>query len=310
MTVGSLFAGIGGFDLAAERVGWDVKWQVEIDPYASAVLARHWPDAERFADVREVRRFPAADVLCGGFPCQDISDAGLRAGLSGERSGLWRQLARAVRVVRPKYALVENVAALLGRGMGRVLGDLAARRYDAEWDCLPAAAIGAHHWRDRIWILAYPESNRVEGERLPGEGRQRVADADGRRSYVADDSSSGQRTRRTRGSDSGGARESEQPLQAVADARQQERIRGPLWAGRRERSACSLAEAYERHRSEVDGIWRAEPAVGRVVDGVPTRLVADELRVLGNAIVPQIAEWIFRNIEEAERQVTVESATP
>jgi DNA (cytosine-5)-methyltransferase 1 len=300
LTVGSLFAGIGGFDLGAERAGFEVRWQVEIDPFCQRVLAKHWPNAERFEDVRRVRTFPPADVICGGFPCQDISNAGDRAGISGERSGLWRQLARAIRMVRPKYALVENVAALLGRGMGRVCGDLAARRYDAEWDCIPAAAVGAHHQRDRIWILAYPTRHRVEGERVSGEGRQRVADADRSGEDVADHPQQRQRARRKGRSNPGGARQSEQSLPPVADASQQERIRGPLWAGWRERSARSLAETYERHRSENDGIWFAEPAVGRVAHGVPPKMVEDELRVLGNSIVPQIAEWIFRRIAEAE----------
>lgn len=95
-----------------------------------------------------------ADVICGGFPCQDVSNAGKRAGLSGERSGLWRWLCGGVRLVRPKYAIVENVAALLNRGMGEVLGDLAEIGYDTEWHCIPASAIGAPHERDRAWIIA------------------------------------------------------------------------------------------------------------------------------------------------------------
>jgi DNA (cytosine-5)-methyltransferase 1 len=301
LTVGSLFAGIGGFDLAAERAGLEVKWQVEIDDYATRVLEKHWPHVRRYRDVRRLRYPSYVDVICGGFPCQDISNAGDRAGITGARSGLWRQMARAIRVVRPKFALVENVAALLGRGLGTVLGDLAESRYDAEWDCVPASAVGANHERDRIWILAYPESDGMEGERVSGEGRERMADADGRGADVAHDQQQRQRARRARRSRPGRQRQPQQPLSAVADAGQQERIRGALWAGRGEWSTRSLAETYERHRSEVDGIWGAEPAVGRVVDGVPTRLVEDELRVLGNAIVPQVAEWIFRRIVEAEQ---------
>ena len=104
-----------------------------------------------------------ADIICGGFPCTDISNAGRRAGITGEFSGLWRWLCGAIRLVRPKYAVRENVAALLGRGMARVQGDLAEVGYDAEWDCIPAGGIGAPHYRDRTWILAYPNGQGGQG---------------------------------------------------------------------------------------------------------------------------------------------------
>lgn len=156
MTFGSLFAGIGGFDLGFERAGMTCKWQVEIDPFCRKVLAKHWPSVTRYEDVRTVGRHNLewVDVLCGGFPCQDISNAGKRAGIDGERSGLWREFHRIICELRPRYVVVENVAALLVRGIGRVLGDLAACGYDAEWDCLPAGAFGAHFLRDRTFIVA------------------------------------------------------------------------------------------------------------------------------------------------------------
>jgi DNA (cytosine-5)-methyltransferase 1 len=166
MTFGSLFAGIGGFDLGLERAGMTCKWQVEIDDYASRVLAKHWPDVPRHDDVRTfptAARDWAVDVICGGFPCQDISGAGNKRGLAGERSGLWREFARIVGCLRPRYVIVENVAALLVRGMGEVLGDLASLGYDAEWHCIPAAAVGAPQFRDRVWIVAYPCSRRLQG---------------------------------------------------------------------------------------------------------------------------------------------------
>ena len=126
----------------------------EIDGYGRKVLKERWPDVPCHDDIR-TREFREgeADVICGGFPCQDISAAGDRAGITGERSGLWRDLLRAIRVVRPIYAIVENVAALLGRGMGTVLGDLAEIGQDAEWHCIPARAVGAPHIRDRVWIV-------------------------------------------------------------------------------------------------------------------------------------------------------------
>jgi DNA (cytosine-5)-methyltransferase 1 len=155
---GSLFSGIGGFDLGFRRAGIETVWQVEIDEYCRRVLARHFPDARRFTDVREVggQNLPSVDILSGGFPCQDISNAGKRAGIDGERSGLWSEYARIIRELRPRYVVVENVAALLGRGMERVLGDLAACGYDAEWQSIRASDVGAPHRRERIWIVAYP----------------------------------------------------------------------------------------------------------------------------------------------------------
>src|SRR6185312_32662 len=108
MTVGSLFAGIGGFDLGFERAGFEIKWQVEIDPFCRAVLAKHWPDVRRYEDVRTVgAELERVDVVCGGFPCQDISFAGDGAGLDGERSGLWREFSRLIGELRPRYVVVE-----------------------------------------------------------------------------------------------------------------------------------------------------------------------------------------------------------
>jgi len=163
----SLFSGIGGLELGLERAGLGVtRWQVEQDPFARQVLARHWPDAERFDDVREVsgEDFPGCDVICGGFPCQDVSTAGAGRGVeNGQRSGLWREFRRLICEIRPRLVIVENVPVLTVRGLDRVLGDLAAARYDAEWEIVSAADAGANHRRERMFIVAHPngESGRV-----------------------------------------------------------------------------------------------------------------------------------------------------
>jgi DNA (cytosine-5)-methyltransferase 1 len=163
MTVGSLFSGIGGIDLGLERAGFRVIWQCESDPFARRVLAKHWPGIPCYQDVRLIdERVECPELLCGGFPCQDVSCAGRRAGIEGERSGLWAEFARVVLLLRPRFVLVENTPGLYVRGLGRVLGDLADGGYDAEWQCIPAAAVGAPHLRARIWILAYPRGERVE----------------------------------------------------------------------------------------------------------------------------------------------------
>ncbi len=173
---GSLFAGVGGLDLGLEEAGLECAFQVEADEYCRTILEQHWPDVPKFGDVRDVSAatLPPVDLLAGGFPCQDISSAGRRAGIEGERSGLWSEFARLISELRPRYVLIENVEALrfAGRGFGRVLSDLSARGFDATWDCLPAAAFGAPHLRQRIFVFAW-NANATDAGRF---GRD---DADG-----------------------------------------------------------------------------------------------------------------------------------
>lgn len=159
----SLFAGIGGFDLGLERTGgFETVAFCEIDPRARRVLARHWPEVPCYDDIRDLTAGRlaadgiAVDAIVGGFPCQDISSAGFRVGLGGARSGLWFEMARLIGELRPRIVLVENVTELLDNGFGDVLGSLASIGYDAEWDCIPAGAIGAPSLRDRIWVVAHP----------------------------------------------------------------------------------------------------------------------------------------------------------
>jgi DNA (cytosine-5)-methyltransferase 1 len=228
MRVGSLFAGIGGFDLGFERAGMRTLWQVEQEPFRRAILERRFPDAERFGDIRDVDAdcLKPVDLICGGFPCEDVSHIGLRAGIGGVKSGLWTEYARLVRELRPRFVVVENVAGLLtGGGMGRVLGDLAASGYDAEWEVLPAAAFGAPHLRARVWLLAYPA---LDGDGPPKES---------------------------------------------------------VFAGRDFARDCSW--------------WQTEPDVDRVADGLPDRV--ERLEALGDALVPQVAEWIGRRILNYEQ---------
>lgn len=169
----SLFSGIGGLDLGLERAGWECIGQVEIDPWRRRVLEQHWPEVPRHEDVRSAvdwwqeRQAPTPDLVCGGFPCQDVSDAGRLAGLEGVQSGLWTYFAAVVRALRPRWVLVENTTGLLApdRGMGTVVGQLAASGYDAEWDSVPAAAVGAPHLRARLFVLAYPRGERSQAGR-------------------------------------------------------------------------------------------------------------------------------------------------
>jgi DNA (cytosine-5)-methyltransferase 1 len=161
MNVLDLFSGIGGFSLGLERAGMRTVAFCEIDPYCRAVLAKHWPDVPIHSDVRELTAGGfRADVICGGFPCQDVSIAGDRAGLSGARSGLWAEMRRCIGELLPRFVIVENTTGLLNLGMEIVLGELAALGYDAVWHCIPAAAAGAIHPRDRVWIIAHHRGER------------------------------------------------------------------------------------------------------------------------------------------------------
>jgi DNA (cytosine-5)-methyltransferase 1 len=173
-----LFSGIGGFSLGLERTGgFETVAFCEIEPFPRKVLAKHWPDVRCYHDVRELtaetlaRDGIAVDVITGGFPCQDISVAGKQAGMDGTRSGLWSECLRLTSELRPRYSLFENVSNLLagpthkpGAWFSRILSDLAAVGYDAEWYDIPASYIGAWHRRGRIWILSYPYIKRFEGQ--------------------------------------------------------------------------------------------------------------------------------------------------
>ena len=192
MRVLDLFSGIGGFSLGLERAGMQTVAFCEIEPYPRAVLRKHWPNVPCYDDIRTLTadRLRAdgivPNVICGGFPCQDISVAGTGAGINEDtRSGLWSEYARLVGEIRPKFIIVENVSALLGRGLERVLGDLAQIGYDAEWHCIPASALGAPHRRDRIWIVAYPGSTGLEGQwNVSGRIEQELRDACDNRGWL------------------------------------------------------------------------------------------------------------------------------
>lgn len=177
-----LFAGIGGFSLGLERTGgFSTVAFCEIEPFLRRILAKHWPEVQKYDDVRTLTAARLAadgiadiDVITGGFPCQDLSVAGKQRGMGeGTRSGLWSEIIRLAGELRPSFIIVENVAALLsgpsskpGGWFGRVLRDLAERGYDAEWQNIPAAALGAIHIRERVWLVAYPKQNGRAGLRL------------------------------------------------------------------------------------------------------------------------------------------------
>jgi DNA (cytosine-5)-methyltransferase 1 len=172
-----LFAGIGGISLGLERSeAFSTVAFCEIDEFCHRVLKKHWPEVPIYNDVRTITAKKLAsdgitvDAICGGFPCQDVSEAGKKAGLAGGRSGLWFEYARLIGELRPKYVIVENVSELLIRGFDEVLGTLATLGYDAEWHCIQACDVGAPHIRDRVFIIAYPSGVRFAGKESEKQG--------------------------------------------------------------------------------------------------------------------------------------------
>jgi DNA (cytosine-5)-methyltransferase 1 len=175
VTYGSLFTGIGGIDLGLDRAGFQCRWQVENNPYAVKVLKKHWPNIKRYGDICGITgsELEPVDLICGGFPCQDLSQAGRRIGIEGTRSGLWFEFARLVRRLRPRYVLIENVPGLLVYdAMRRVVGELARLGYVGCWRSLRAAEFGASHERKRVFIVGYSECTR-----RPAAGLGRYFDA-------------------------------------------------------------------------------------------------------------------------------------
>lgn len=158
-----LFSGVGGFSLGLERAGMHTVAFCECEPYCRAVLKRHWPHVPCYPDIRNLTAAGLGadghriDVMCGGFPCQDVSEANHGAGLNGHRSGLWREFKRLIGEVSPRWAIIENVSALQYRGLGQVLRDIHEIGYDAEWSSVTACAVGRPHLRERVWIVAYPQ---------------------------------------------------------------------------------------------------------------------------------------------------------
>jgi DNA (cytosine-5)-methyltransferase 1 len=233
----------------------------------------------------------SVDLICGGFPCQDISVAGKGAGLAGERSGLWNDFARIIRTVRPRWVVIKNVPALTARGLGTVLGDLAEIGFDAEWHCIPASAVGAPHRRERIWIVAYSVSQRQTVRRHCEDVQGKVHC--GSRNASGSKCDCGQGCTGCTGQ--GSCDVSDADSHGASQRRTDERMGGQSRSGK-------IAPNGAGWIADVSGSqWKAEPDVGRVAHGVPCRV--DRLRCLGNAVVPQVVKVIGRAILDAEARM-------
>ena len=251
------FSGIGGFSYAAEKLlgGYKTVAFVECEPYCKKVLKKHWPKVPIYDDIRTYKPEPySADVICGGFPCQDISQAGRQAGITKEtRSGLFFELMRIVRLVRPKFVILENVSAILNNGLGIVLGELAEAGFDCEWACIPASAVGACHQRARWWLVAYSTGISNESQ---GQIQSR------RNTFI-------------RSSTPNSMLKGLQGFRSKHELRESSAKKSTTWRD----CGITLEQDWKRYISK--------PVLCRGDDGLSNRV--HRLKALGNSIVPQVA---------------------
>ena len=285
MTIGSLFSGIGGLELGLERAGLGpTLWQCEIDQTCGDILQCHWPGVRRYFDVQAIdpARLAPVDVLCGGFPCQDLSSAGRRVGLGGARSGLWSQFRRIVAGLRPPWIVIENVASGAVNWVDAVRGDLEQLGYESLPLTLAASDVGAWHRRSRVFVVAHSdgsESDDAAPKRSKARPRFAPVSADAHRAALWE-----QQGRR------GWPywRKARESSRAVTNAHPRPEHDQPV----------NAEETGQRASGEVSwpewNPWTAEPDLARMVHGLPGRV--DRERILGNAVVPQCAEVIGRVI--------------
>ena len=329
MNVGSLFSGIGGFELGFEREGFETKWFIENNEYCQAVLRKNFPNTPIYGDIREIefRKLERVSILLGGFPCQDISCANPNGeGIKGERSGLWSYYAKAISEIRPEYAVIENVPMLANRGLNIVLRDLAENGYDAEWFCLRASDFGALHKRERLFVIAYPDKIGCGGGILRRHIQQaNDAEDEGRTIQTQRDTSTNS-NEQLRNEIHGQQSNDEGGIAAYPNNQRQPQLqRGKQDIGRRNNNSLETRfitndwnERIQRFRTEslqgeqgfswCQDVRRIEDLQERLDipeplfrggrDGIPNWV--DRIKCCGNAVVPQVAQFIAKRIKEIE----------
>ena len=298
LTVGSLFSGIGGLDLGLERAGMEVIWQSEIDPYGCRVLKKHWPEVVNHGNIKEIKWGDVVrpDIICGGYPCQPFSTAGKRNGADDSRH-LWPWVRQAISELRPNYAILENVRGHITLGLSTVIGELASIGYDAEWQIVSANSVGAPHLRERVIIVAYPIRELADTDNSGRLHRQPqiftanrwlnalslIGASSTDMAYASEQYSHGQ-------------------LDNTRDSARPKTVSQSGDSGRSQNVAYTYSISghiqcewqIPQSNTERCSWWKTEPDVGRVANGVPSRV--DRLRGLGNAVVPQVAELIGRMV--------------
>jgi DNA (cytosine-5)-methyltransferase 1 len=271
-----LFSGIGGFSIGLESAGMETVAFCEQNPFCQKILAQHWPTLPIHSDITELNGYDyrgTVELVCGGFPCQPFSVAGKQLGAEDDRA-LWPEMLRVIREVAPTWVIGENVSGIIPMELDNVLSDLEGEGYTCWTFVLPACAVGAHHRRDRVWVVAHTSGN-VRGDTKSTFGR-------------SDNKS--ERTQNT----SQVTRSSEN----VSHANSSQQQRGGVPIGIQPEHANPDISGDTR-RQQTAPIWLPEPNVGRVADGVPNR--SHRLKALGNAVVPPLVAEIGRIVMEFDQ---------
>ena len=280
------FAGIGGFSYAATKLvgGYRTTQFIEIDPFCQKILKKHFPFTPIHDDIRTFTAIPGQyDVICGGFPCQSISVAGNRAGITEEsRSGIFYELMRVIRMVRPRFVVLENVAAILNNGLDIVLGELSQAGYDAEWSVISASSLGACHRRSRWWCVAYTNDYGSPTSSISGLDDQANNDSS-ERSYQVSQSS-----RSSESKDSRVVQSSTKPSNSNSKRLQRQNF------NEMEREIWSKGNTRR-----LDPNWRSyvsKPILPRGSHGLSNRV--DRTKALGNSVVPQVAAIPLQRVHD------------
>ena len=281
------FAGIGGFSYAAHELvgGFETTQFVEIDPFCQKVLKKHFPKVPCHDDIKTFTAYPGQyDVITGGFPCQDISVAGRREGITDQsRSGLFYELIRVIRLVRPKFVVMENVAAILNNGLDIVLGELSEAGYDAEWSIISASSLGAAHRRSRWWCVAYTNDYGSSSSSISGFNDETDSSSQERQNQVSESSGS------SKSSDSRIVRSSEGNVTDSNSEGLQRKILSKMESG--------IWSA--KHTRRLDPNWRSyvsKPILPRGSYGLSNRV--DRTKALGNSIVPAVAAIPLQRVHD------------
>jgi len=279
ITLGSTFSGIGGFELGLERAIPNLKtvWQIEKDPFCRRVLTKHWPDVPKFDDITQTdpRTLPRPDILCGGFPCQDLSTAGKMAGLGGKKSGLWYNLLEYISVLRSSIIILENVPNVVNLGLPEICGAMAKIGYDMQWGIVSASSMGAPHLRRRWFAVAYPNSEHLRIQQKLRQHKEKIF-----------------------ASGNGAARDAAYPTCNSSPSKCITEGMGKISMQKTRRIQKFVGgDTRGIHAGNYWEGFPTEPGLCRRDDGIPDRV--DRIRSLGNSIVPQCAEYIGRLIVDS-----------
>ena len=280
------FAGIGGFSYAAHKLvgGFKTTQFIEIDPFCQKVLKKHFPTVPCHDDIKTFTAYPGQyDVITGGFPCQDISVAGRREGITNQsRSGLFYELIRVIRLVRPKFVVMENVAAILNNGLDIVLGELSEAGYDAEWSIISASSLGASHRRSRWWCIAYPNDYGSSTSSISEFNDQTDSSSQEGQNQVSKSS------RSSKSSNSRAIQSSTDVTNSNNEGLQRKilsKMESGIWSA--------------KHTRRLDPNWRSyvsKPILPRGSYGLSNRV--DRTKALGNSIVPAVAAIPLQRVHD------------